>query len=158
MIVRLVLVAVVTAALLAASLPAIAVARDDRTEATVEKQLRDLAERLRTFVAANDPTRPPSARRVETITLPSRSLTSAGVERIRFRTEQGTGVASATVGSGTRSTVPLVDIPILSGDGPFTLTRNGSHRLVFELGLANGTGMLTVDRLRSPSSQRGHDA
>ncbi|MFC6862127.1 hypothetical protein ACFQGE_01480 [Halomicroarcula sp. GCM10025817] len=156
--VRLVLAAVVTGALLAVSTPAISAAGVERTDATLERQLGALSDRLEHLVAADDPGQGASARVVATLRLPGRSLTSAGVERVTFRERGGGGVVTWQVGAGHRGRHLLVDAPLRPVGGALTLAAAGTHRLAFELAGHDGAPVVTVRRLTGGQSREATDA
>ena len=156
--VRLVLAAVVTGALLAVSTPAISAAGVERTDATLERQLGALSDRLEHLVAADDPGQGASARVVATLRLPGRSLTSAGVERVAFREREGVGVVTWQVGAGHRGRHLLVDAPLHPVGGALTLAAAGTHRLAFELTGRDGAPVVTVRRLAEERSREATDA
>jgi hypothetical protein len=155
--VRLVLATVVTSGLLAASAPALSDASVDRTDAAVERQVRELSARLATFVATNDPTEDGNAQVVATLRLPARSITAATVERVTFTDRGGTGVVTWQVGADHRSSRVLVERPLRPEDGQLVLESSGSHRLVFSLHRDAGRSVVTVDRVGG-SADGGDDA
>ncbi|MBX0293475.1 DUF7311 family protein [Haloarcula nitratireducens] len=148
MILRLALGVALTAALLSVSAPALSTARADAADATVERQLSALAERLGTMVAIDSPTRGPGARRVVTVNLPADGPASAAVAELRFHTRRGVGFASWRVRDASH-TRRLVDVPIRPVDGPFSISDSGGHRLVFALELRDGRRVVTVRRLNA---------
>lgn len=147
MILRLVVGVVLTAALLAVASPMLAIGAADAADSSVERQFQALEERLETMVETNDPTAGPGARHVTELTLPERSLTSAGVSRLRFHSRAGVGLATWRVGDGHTSSTRLAPVPIRSDGGAFVLREPGPHRLVFELRNQEGETVLTVHRL-----------
>lgn len=157
MIVRLVLAAVVTGALLAVSTPALSAAGVERTDAALERQLGALSDRLEHMVAADDPGEGASARVVATLRLPRRSLTSAGVERVTFRERGEVGVVTWQVGTGHRGRKLLVDAPLRPVGGGLTLAATGPHRLAFELAGRDGDPVVTVRRLAGERSREATD-
>lgn len=157
MIVRLVLATVVTSGLLAASAPALSAASVERADAAVERQVRELATRLTTFVATNDPTEAGSAQIVATLRLPARSLTAAKVERVSFAERGGTGVVTWQVGADHQASRVLVERPLRPEDGALALESPGTHRLVFRLHRDAGRTVVTVDRAGG-SADGGDDA
>ncbi|WP_135302167.1 DUF7311 family protein [Haloarcula amylovorans] len=154
MIVRLFVGVALTAALLSISAPALSTAQADAADATAERQLSALAERLRTMVATDSPTRESDARRIVTVRLPERSLTSAGVTELRFHTRQGVGVASWRVRDAMH-TKRLVSVPIRPVGGSLTLREPGPHRLSFALERQDGRTVVTVRRMSDTESSAG---
>lgn len=150
MIIRVLLAAVVTAALLAVSTPAISAAAVERSDATLERQAEELSDRLERMVAADDPTEHASARLVATLRLPGRSLTSAGVSQVRFRRRSGVGLVTWQVGATHRGSRVLVDAALRAVGNPLVLRRAGPHRLSFELEGSEHHPVVTVQRLGGP--------
>lgn len=156
MILRLVVCAVLTATLLGVTAPALSTAQLDAADATVDRQLTALSERLQTMVTVDDATRGRGARRVVEFHLPDRTRTSARVTTLRFHSRSGVGVASWRVGDATHHSERLVGVPIRATDGTLTLREPGTHRLAFELRVADGQTVVTVRRLGSVTdSSRG---
>ncbi|MBX0286096.1 DUF7311 family protein [Haloarcula salinisoli] len=148
MILRVVLAAVLTAALLAVALPAMADVGANRAESTMDRQLGTLGEELETMVETDDPTVGRGARHVAKLRLPDRSLTSAAVTRLRFLSREEVAVASWRVGDSATSRTRLAGVPVRgAGGGPVTVREPGTHRLVFELRSRAGKPVLTVKRL-----------
>lgn len=147
MILRLVLGVVLTATLLSVATPLLATASADAADSDVDRQLSGLGERLQTLVETNDPTVGEGARHVTELTLPGRSLTSAGVDRLRFYGRDGVGLATWRVGDRATRRTRLVGVPIRAVGGSLTLRQPGSHRLVFELRSRSDGPVLTVRRL-----------
>ena len=148
MIVRVVVAVVLTAALFAVAAPMISTARADAADSSLDRQLTALGERLARLVATNDPTAGPGARHVTELTLPARTATSAGVDRLRLHNVAGVGLASWQVGDDGRDTARLAGVPIRrAGGGTLTLAEPGPHRLVFSLRRPANRTVLTVRRL-----------
>lgn len=148
MIVRVVVAVVLTAALVAVSMPAVSTVRIDAADGHIDRQLTALGERLRTMVATNDPTTGPGARHVTELTLPARTVTSAAVTRLRLGTRAGAGVASWRVRDASTDRKRLAGVPIRGTDGGnFTLREPGTHRLVFGLRRQSNRTVVTVGRL-----------
>jgi len=147
-IVRVVVAVVLTAALVAVSMPAVSTARADAADSRIDRQLAALGERLETLVATNDPTAGPGARHVTELALPAGTVTSAAVRRLRIGSREGVGVASWRVGDTSADSTRLAGVPIRAPDGgSLTLREAGTHRLVFGLRLRSGRTVLTVRRL-----------
>lgn len=147
MIVRLVIGVVLTASLVAVAAPAMSTASADAADSNVERQVSALSERLERIVATNDPTRGPGARHVTTLRLPERSVTSAGVEWLRFESRDGVGVASWQISEGASETTQVSGVPLRVPGGNLTLGEPGPHRLVFGLRASDDGPVLTVSRL-----------
>lgn len=147
MILRLVVGVVLTAALLSVATPMVSVGAADAADRSVERQLDALGDRLSTLVDTNDPTRGPGARHVTELRLPERSLTSAGVTRLRLYSRSGVGVATWRVGEARTASTRLSSVPLRAEGGGFALREPGPHRLVFELRIQDGETVLTVQRL-----------
>lgn len=124
----------------------VSVGAADAADSSVERQLDALGNRLTTMLGTNDPTRGPGARHVTELRLPERSLTSAGVTRLRLYSRSGIGVATWRVGEGRTASTRLSPVPLRAGDGGLTLGEPGPHRLVFELRTQDGETVLTVRR------------
>jgi len=146
-IVRLVIGVVLTASLVAVAAPAMSTASADAADSSVERQVTALSERLERVVATNDPTRGPGARHVTTLRLPARSVTSTGVEWLRFESRGGVGLASWQVSEGQAGTARISGVPLRAPDGNLTLREPGPHRIVFSLRAGDDGPVLTVSRL-----------
>jgi len=146
-IVRLVVGVVLTASLAAVAAPAMSAASADAADSSVERQVTGLGDRLERLVATNDPTRGPGARHVTALQLPERSVTSAGVERLRFGNRGSVAIASWQVGGSRTGAARLVGVPLRTPDGDLTLREAGTHRLAFGLEAGHGGPVLTVHRL-----------
>lgn len=147
MIVRLAIGVLLTAALVAVAAPAMSAASADAADSTVERQVRALSERLQGLVATNDPTVGPGARHVTTLRLPSRSLTSAGVDWLRLDSPEGHAIASWRVSESTTERQRLVGVPLRAPGGNLTLRDAGDHQLAFRLRSQSGRTVITVRRL-----------
>lgn len=157
MILRVVLGAVLTAALIGATAPALSVAQADATDAAVERRLTTLSERLETMVATDDATPGRGARRLAEIRLPAQTLTSAGVSSLRFHSREGVGVASWQAGDASGASKRLVGVPIRPAGGSLTLREPGVHRLSFGLQVRDDRTVVTVRRLGSAADSPGED-
>lgn len=149
MIVRVALAVVTATALLAASAPAMSTARADRADATMDRQLSALSDRLESLAARDDATPEGSARRVLTVRIPARTLTTAAVDRLSFRTQNGNGVATWRVADRNRDRELLADLPVRPDGGKLVLRDTGPHRLAFTLVTDGGERAVTVRRLES---------
>lgn len=157
MILRVVLGAVLTAALLGVTAPALSAAQADATDAAVERRLTTLAERLQTMVATDDATPDRGARRIAEVRLPERTLTSAGVGSLRFHSREGVGVASWRAGDASAASSRLVGVPIRPATGSLTLREPGVHRLAFGLRTRDGRTVVTVRRLAGAADSHRED-
>jgi len=146
-ILRIVLAIALTTALLAVALPAMSVAAADRTDSAIDRQMAALGESLGTMTATDDPTVGPGARHVAEIRLPARTLTSAGVNRLRLYTRESVALASWRVGDGGTNSARLAGLPLRADGGELTLREAGVHRLVFGLRSRAEGPVLTVRRL-----------
>lgn len=149
MIVRVVLAAVTATALMAASSPAASTARADRADAAMQRQVSAIAESLQSLVTRDDATPAGDARRVVTLRVPERTVTTAGVDRLTIRTADGGGVATWTVANRGQKREPLVDVPVRPADGALGLRDPGVHKLVFTLTTVDGRRVVSVRRLGS---------
>lgn len=127
--------AVLTAALLAASLPAIGDARADRTAAQADASVNRIWDAAGSLLATDDPVAGRGARRVVTVWLPARTLTSAAIERFVLGCRP-TCAVDVRFGGGRDRTYSLGDLPLRTPTGPVLFGGRGRHRLV--LGLRPG--------------------
>lgn len=130
--IRVVVTVVIATALLAASLPAVDSARGDRTAAHLDGELATLTDAAASLVDRDDPT-PPSvsgARRVVTLTLPTRSWTAAGVDSLTVgcRAACPRPTLGYTLDTGRTRRV-AVDLPLVVPDGPLVVRESGTHDL-----------------------------
>lgn len=151
MIYRLAVAAVLTAALLAAAAPALAVARADATDHDVARQVADLSTRIERFVARNDPTPGGRARLVVTLRLPRRTPTTAAVRSFGLRTRAETAVATWHHGDDGSGRAVLAGLPLRS---PLALDGPGRYRLRVRLWLVDGAPALSVRRFKSDTAPR----
>ncbi|MFC6785239.1 hypothetical protein ACFQFH_04655 [Halobaculum halobium] len=158
--IRVVVAVAMAAALLSAALPAVEMARVDRTTAAVER-VPDRIDRAALSTLASEPAyRPstdsvPAARRVVTFSLPGRSLTTARVRSLALCSGdvRGTAVLVHAVGDESRSWTALsapYDLP----DGGIALGGRGqvSLSLVPIAGGSDGTDRLVRVRPLTRSS------
>lgn len=141
--IRLVVGVVLAAALLAASLPAIEDARVDRTNAQVETTTSRLRVAAASLLATDAAVVGPGARRVVTVRLPDRTLTSAAVRSFVVRCRPFCTVVVDFEG-GHRRTFRLDDLPFRTPAGPIRLDDPGPHRLVLGLRPAADGPVVTV--------------
>ena len=139
--IRVVLTAVVAAALLAAALPAIDSARTDRTTAAVERSV-DRIERAGRGLLASDAA-DAGARRVVTVTLPRRSLAAAGVDRFVVGCSLACSVRYQ-LESGEVRRHRIRSVPLTTPNGAVRFSTPGTHRLSLGLALENGSRVVTV--------------
>jgi len=145
---RLLLAVALTTALVATALPTIAAGSADRTDAAIERQLTELERELAAMTATDDPTASAGARHVTELRLPGRSLTSAGVDWLRFHSREDVAVASWRVGDSATGKTRIAGVAVRAGDsGALTLRETGTHRLAFELHSEGNRTVLTVQRL-----------
>jgi len=129
-VIRVLLAVALTAALLAASLPAVESAAADRTAASLDRDIDALQRAGESLLAEDDP----GARRIVTISLPHRSLTAAGVESFSVECHADCSV-TYTLETGASRTRRL-GVPLTTPDGPVRLGSPGTHRVT--LGLVTG--------------------
>jgi len=148
-IVRVALAVVTATALLAASAPAMSTARADSADATMHRQLSAVSGQLESLAARDDATPDGSARRVLTVRLPGRTLTTAAVDQLTLRTQNDSAVATWQVADHGRDRKALADVPLRPDDGRLVLSDPGPHRLAFTLVKTGGERAVTVRRLDS---------
>lgn len=139
--IRAVLAAVVAAALLAAALPAVESVRTDRTTAVMDRTVERI-ERAGNSLLASDAAEA-GARRVVTVSLPARSLGSAGVEWFAVNCSPDCTVAYRLAGVQAESH-HVRSVPMTTPDGPVRFSKPGDHRLSLGLARENGTRVVTV--------------
>lgn len=157
MILRIVIGVALTAALVSVTAPALSTAQADSADATIDRQLRALSDRLETMVATDDPTTGPGARRIAEIRLPEATQTSEAITELRFHSREGVGVATWQVDDAGSDSTRLVGVPIRPVDGELTLSEPGVHRLAFELRLRGGDSVVTVRRLPAVTNRTGSE-
>lgn len=157
MILRIVIGVAISAALVSVTAPALSTAQADSADATVERQLRALSDRLETMVATDDPTTGPGARRTVDIRLPAETQTSENIRELRFHNREGVGVATWRVDDAGGDSTRLVGVPIRPAGDDLTLAEPGVHRLVFALRLRDGESVLTVRRLSGEPNRTGSE-
>lgn len=141
MVIRAVLAAVVAVAVLATALPAMDSVRTDRTSAAMERSVERI-ERAGTRLLASDAP-DAGARRVVPVSLPSRSLVSAGVEQFVVDCSGACVVRYRLTGDLTQHH-ELQSVPLATPDGPVRFSEPGTHRLVLGLARESGTRVVTV--------------
>lgn len=132
--IRAVLAVLLAAALLSVSFPAVDAAARERTAAQMDRAV-DRIVAAATDLQSEDPgsTVELAPRRVVTVRLPDRSLTSVGVEHV---TVAGGGDDPARISYALVGHTPTsyrVDAPIATPDGPIVLRATGEQRLVLRL-------------------------
>lgn len=139
--IRAVLAAVVAAALLAAALPAVESVRTDRTTAAMDRSVERI-ERAGSDLLVSDAANA-GARRVVTVSLPARSLASAGVEWFAVNCSPDCAVRYR-LADGQRERHRVRSVPLATPDGPVRFSKPGDHRLSLGLARQNGTRVVTV--------------
>lgn len=145
--IRVVAAVVLAAALLAASLPAVADARVDRSAARADLAAGRLEAAARSLLADDDPVAGgDGARRVVRVRLPTRSLTSARVDRFAIACARACAVTYRVAGGPVHRHL-LEGLPLATPSGGIALVEPGSHRLVLGLRRGpNGGPVVTVER------------
>ncbi len=143
--IRVVLAAVLLVAVAGTAAAAIETGRHDRTAARLDAGVERIERAARLLVDRADPTATgvPGARRVVTVRLPARSLSSAGVASVVFRGETDT-VSYRVRGGRTRRHALPVDLQ--TPGGPVDLRAAGRHRV--RLGLVGPPTGVRVTRER----------
>lgn len=165
--IRAVLAVAATAALLAASLPAVDDARRQHTEGVTREEAESLERAARSLVETEDVTRGGDARRIVAVTLPERGWAHAGLEGLVVAGgENATGRRTAaggenaiggpdatggrvawTVSGGRRTTYRIEGIALRTSSGePVRLRGAGRRRLVLALGGTPRHPVVTVRR------------
>jgi hypothetical protein len=159
---------VLTAALLAVSLPALDSTRRDHTDAAVEAEVERLEAAIRDVDAREQAVRAgsPGARRVLTIRLPVRSWTDAGVARLAIGgppestpSDGATGRARPDVvwqvAGGREHRRRFDGVRVAGrgtdGTGPLVLAEPGAHRLALSVADRDGRRVVVVRRLGDDS-------
>lgn len=144
--IRVVAAVVLAAALVAASLPAVGDARADRTAARLDSATVRIQDAARSLLATDEAVvGERGARRVVTVRLPARSLTSAGVTAFDLDCRRRCTVTARLAG-GTVHRRTLGDLPLRTRPGGLRLGRPGVHHLVLELRLVGGRAVVVVRR------------
>lgn len=157
MILRLVIGVALTAALVSVTTPALSTAQADSADADVDRQLRELSDRLETMVATDDPTAGPGARRVAEIRLPAETQTTETIAKLRFHSYEGVGVATWQVEDAGGDSTRLVGVPLRSVGDELVLEESGIHRLAFAFRLQDGEPVVAVQRLSRTTNQNGSE-
>lgn len=158
--IRTVLVVALAVALLAASLPAIDVARVERSDAEIRDELERVASEARALYEGNDAPAVDgeSARRIVTIRLPTSGVGSAGTNLVRISAprvghRQPTARSSSDptglswrVEGGSNHTVRADGVPLRSPDtDSLALETGGRHDLVLSLVSTRGERVVVVE-------------
>lgn len=138
---RAVLATVVAAALLAAALPAVDSVRTDRTSAAMERATERI-QRAGAGLLASDAA-DAGARRVVSISLPVRSLASAGVEQFAVSCSPDCAVHYRLTGGHTQRHL-VRSVPLATPGGPVRFAEPGHHRLVLGVTRDDGARVVTV--------------
>lgn len=138
--IRYVLAAVLALALLAAAVPALEYGAAMNTERTLDAGIEDL-DRAATSLAANDDPAPdthPDPQRVVTVSLPERSLTTAGVDHFEVVPHEDGDFSAAryVLEDGTTRTATIDERIVwldATGSEPVELDGAGERELVLTL-------------------------
>lgn len=152
--IRYVLAAVLTVALLAMTVPALEYGASMNTQRTLDAGIADL-DRAATSLAATDEPTPdshPDPRRIVTVSLPERSLTTTGVDHFEIVPHETENFSTAryVLGDGTTREA-TIDERIVWRDGadsePVELGGSGERRLVLTLETdADGDPVVVAER------------
>lgn len=149
MTVRVVIAAVLAAAVVATALPAVDTGRERATDRQVRGELDDLERAagalLATEETAWDETAAP--RRAVSVTLPGRSWRRASVNRVVIRSAAD-GAARVTYAvDGRRARTRTLAVPLRPAEaGALELRESGEHRLRLRLVREDGERVVVVDR------------
>lgn len=144
--IRVVVAALLALAILAAAMPAIESARQDRTEAQVEAAIDDIDEAAVDLTRSEEPVKHgPGAKRVVTVKIPAAGFAAADVEYLRIGADDGRYEFRI---EDRRQRARHGRIPVHGSDGePVVLSEPGTHRLALRL-VADGSGTrVVVERL-----------
>lgn len=151
--IRVVLAAVLTTAVLAASLPAVEDARADRTATAIDASTERLSAAGSALAFESDPTRDPAVAptRAVTFSLPPPTWTTAGVRFVAVGgPPDGPGnrsVVTYAVGDGRPTTRRLsVPLPLRTPDGPVVLRGRGDRSVTVSLRRTPAGPVLVVGR------------
>lgn len=141
MVVRAVIAVIVAAALLAAAIPAVDSVRAERTSSAMDRTVERI-ERGGTALLRSDAA-DAGARRVVTVSLPSRSLVAAGVDRFVVACSPDCEVRYRLAGGQLRSH-RMRSLPLATPDGSVRFSTPGRHRLVLGLERIDDERVVTV--------------
>jgi hypothetical protein len=150
-VIRVVLAAALSVALLAASLPAVDDARADRTATALDATLSRV-ERAAVDLATSEAPTPAGvagARRVVDVRLRPSSWTSAPVAWVSLGGRPGgppEDVLAYSVADRPPETVDVEGVDLVAADGPVVLRGPGRHVVVLELVWRDGRGAVRVRR------------
>lgn len=149
--IRAVLAVVLASALLSVSLPVIDTVAQDRSAARMDRTVDQIAGAATDLLSEDPgPTARLAPRRLVTVSLTPRSLTTARVERITIdgdtETDGTARISYRVIGRGATS--HRVMAPIATPDGPVTLRTAGDQTLVMRL-VRDGESPLVVLSRRS---------
>lgn len=158
MTVRVVIAALLAAAIVATALPAIDTGRERATDQLVRGELDEVERAAATLLATEETARngADAPRRSVTVSVPAESWRRAGVDGVVIRGADGETAGRVTYavdGRAPRSR-PL-SVPLRPADGPVELRESGDHRLRLRLVREDGERVVIVDR---PVSRRQADA
>ncbi|WP_224269887.1 DUF7311 family protein [Haloprofundus salinisoli] len=153
MVTRLVVAVALAVALVAASLPAVDAAREERTKARLDAELTRVADAARSLPETEDAAGDTSlaARRVVAVSVPERSLTTASVDYVELAGGDVSVGASFSYRLAGReeTTHRLTGVPLSTPTGPVRLSATGTQRLALSL-VERGRGRLvTLRRLEA---------
>jgi len=150
-IVRLVLAVALTTALIATALVPLGDARRERASAVVAEQASAIERHGGALLASDDPIDGPGARRTVTLGLPTRTWTSAPVDRLTVQPASDAKPASISwrVAGEQTHVRHLPGVPLASVDGtPLVIRGTGTHRLTLALDGHADEPVVTVRRLK----------
>lgn len=147
--IRVVLAASLTLALLAASLPAVDDARTDRTRGRLDAALERIERAATSLATSEDPTRVAGvrARRVVTVRLPAASWTSAPVAWVAVGGYPGGprgDLLAYRLAGAPPTTVELDGVDLRTGGDPVVLRGDGRRTLGLELASTDGRPVVRV--------------
>lgn len=149
---RLLLAAAVTAALLSTALPAVEDARADRVATSLDADAERTVRAVESLAHSEDPTRSLSTapRRTVRVSLPARSWTAADLSYVavggRPDAEGSRPVLTYAFAGGTGTERRLsLPVPLRTPDGPVVLREAGTHALSLSL-LSRPEGPVVVVR------------
>ena len=149
MTVRVVIAAVLAAAIVATALPAIDAGRERATDQQVRGELGEVERAAASLLATEEIPREgaDAPRRSVTVSVPTRSWRRAGVDRIVIREADGgtAGRATYSVDGRAPRSRPLT-VPLRPADDPVELREGGDHRLRLRLIREDGERVVVVDR------------
>lgn len=149
---RFLLAAAVTAALLATALPAVEDARADRVASSLDADAERVGRAVESLAYGEDPTQSLSTapRRTVRVTVPARSWTAADVSYVAVGGRPGAADSRAVFsyafsGSGETERRLSLPVPLRTPDGPVVFRGAGTHALSLSL-LSRPEGPVVVAR------------